>query len=416
LAISEPSRFHLAWIAPTFCAVVVAIIAASTGIEMIPLLILIAVGWALSLALISVISDFHERRSVTVILVICTTIVFGIIAIWDFKENRPLLNLQIYEIVTRDIDRNPKASGLQLEVSIVNDGRQSSFVKQWALQVKSPSMTLDGEPMVGQKPDPRVVSLPDITDEEFPPGKNTHGWLTFSFAFPHSDLMKIFSCSNPSSTTITLSAVDSKTLRRWSVSESPKELIDKHGCTDLPPLVQPAPNSPETKTPQAQVGRPPIRDTRVPPTAAVSAPNGIAITGGSVTNPTVNNYAPPKRELTEDQVKKFEDALSPYCPFAIAVRGYVGDEDSMQYADQFKKAVTSAGCTLARPMWLRDDNAAYGIWLVIKDADNVPKGANELVTALGAAGINAKTMTLPFIKPNDIYLAVTLNETRQPRQ
>lgn len=41
-----------------------------------------------------------------------------------------------------------------------------------------------------------------------------------------------------------------------------------------------------------------------------NAPNGILIAGGTVTNPTVNNYGPPSRRLTVDQKESLQAALS----------------------------------------------------------------------------------------------------------
>jgi hypothetical protein len=40
----------------------------------------------------------------------------------------------------------------------------------------------------------------------------------------------------------------------------------------------------------------------VAPQTTINAPNGIGISGGQVTNPTVNNFAPPERHLTPSQV------------------------------------------------------------------------------------------------------------------
>jgi len=45
----------------------------------------------------------------------------------------------------------------------------------------------------------------------------------------------------------------------------------------------------------------PAPATPPPPTQIISAPNGIAIGGGTVSNPIVNNFAPPMRSLTDAQ-------------------------------------------------------------------------------------------------------------------
>jgi hypothetical protein len=157
----------------------------------------------------------------------------------------------------------------------------------------------------------------------------------------------------------------------------------------------------------------PPQNTAPPtPPPNIFAPNGIAIGGGAVTNPTVNNYGPPQRQLTTDEREKFISYLRPFCPFEVVVRPIPGNAESMEYADQIVKAITEAGCTLGRTPFLIDTGVSYGIEIAIHDIKDIPLGANVLAGAFNAAGIKFRSVAGVVVPPNAVYVAVNLNDTR----
>jgi hypothetical protein len=146
------------------------------------------------------------------------------------------------------------------------------------------------------------------------------------------------------------------------------------------------------------------------PTVQVNAPNGIAIGGGNVTNPTVNNYAPPQRTMTAAQRATFVSVLKQTCPFEVAVRGVPGNAESMEYASQLGAAIQEAGCTLRRPRFLIDTTAGYGVWVMLHDKNNTPSGADALMDAFSKAGTPAKAGILDALEQGVIYLMVEFND------
>jgi hypothetical protein len=140
------------------------------------------------------------------------------------------------------------------------------------------------------------------------------------------------------------------------------------------------------------------------------APYGIAITGGNVSNPTVNNFGPAKRILTQEQREKFIASLRPNCPLEIAVRALPGNQESMEYAEQIAEAIRDAGCRLKRPKFLIDTAPSYGLQVFIYDKDKVPTAADSLAGALNAAGLKWTGLAVDMIEPDSTYLMVGLSD------
>jgi hypothetical protein len=213
-------------------------------------------------------------------------------------------------------------------------------------------------------------------------------------------------------------------LARQSVQQH-KEITN---VSPPPPSATPIPFTPTVASPSPRTLQRTVRPvlslkptpapamTPVPtPTSSpigANAPFGIAISGGNVTNPTVNNFAPPQRILTEDQRKAFVGILRTYCPFEIAVRGIPGNAESMAYAEQLMRAIKEAGCTLRRPKFLIDTSPSYGLWVILHDKENIPTGADALMEALSKTGSPAKGTTLDVIEPGVVYLMVGFNDTK----
>jgi len=144
----------------------------------------------------------------------------------------------------------------------------------------------------------------------------------------------------------------------------------------------------------------------------ISAPNGIAIGGGTVTNPTVNNYGPPQRQLTKDERDRFVAYLRPLCPFEVVIRGIPGNAESMEYADQIAAAITDAGCTRGRTPFLIDTAASYGIQIAIHDINDIPPAADALAGAFTEAGIKFSSVAGDPVKPKEVNVMVNLNGSK----
>jgi hypothetical protein len=119
------------------------------------------------------------------------------------------------------------------------------------------------------------------------------------------------------------------------------------------PLTVPTPRSsspPTQRTHSATQAAPaPPAPTVTPPQSPVtiaSAPNGIAITGGKVNQPTVNNYGPPKLEMNEAQRVAIRDAMKPFAGQKFTIFKHNMTEDSGAFADNLKTALVDAGLTV----------------------------------------------------------------------
>jgi hypothetical protein len=78
-----------------------------------------------------------------------------------------------------------------------------------------------------------------------------------------------------------------------------------------------------------------------------SAPNGIAIAGGTVTNPTVNNYGLMSRRLTANEENNLQAALS--SSKARVIIWFFGGDDTQRLAQDFYDVFHGAGWEMAAP-------------------------------------------------------------------
>lgn len=93
------------------------------------------------------------------------------------------------------------------------------------------------------------------------------------------------------------------------------------------------------------------------PTA--NAPNGIAIVGGTVTNPTVNNYnaSPPPRRLTDEQRRLLVGCLSAGTG-TFTVNAIMNNAEAYRYALDFSEVFAAAG-------WKNEQSVPVrSIWIV----------------------------------------------------
>lgn len=168
------------------------------------------------------------------------------------------------------------------------------------------------------------------------------------------------------------------------------------------------------RTINQQSSKPAKQSSHSAPTGSfdVSAPNGIAIGGGVVNNPTVNNYAPPERRLAPVARAALVSALRGR-NVKIDVGALLNVPDAQQYAQDFVSALREAGITPASPYILpmTDDNASKGIVVTIhgiayaqeKIAD-VPKDSPSgvLIDALTRAQITPISVHSDPNTPKDI--------------
>lgn len=79
-----------------------------------------------------------------------------------------------------------------------------------------------------------------------------------------------------------------------------------------------------------------------PPTTVINAPQGIGISGGNVTNPTVNNFAPPARRLSEPE-KALLVACAAQKPAKFTVSALANNMEAYNYAQDWLDVLTQAG-------------------------------------------------------------------------
>jgi hypothetical protein len=125
-----------------------------------------------------------------------------------------------------------------------------------------------------------------------------------------------------------------------------------------------------------------------PPTQAV-APNGIAITGGTVTNPTVNNYEPPQRTLSPSQRSELIELLRISGPFTITVRCAQGNFEAQTYSDSLISVLREAGWTVpANLLFITEVRQGQGLQIIMNDVKNAPPSAVVLYNDLKQAGVD----------------------------
>jgi hypothetical protein len=151
------------------------------------------------------------------------------------------------------------------------------------------------------------------------------------------------------------------------------------------------------------------------PTYTVANPAGSIVNQGSPNFGSQSVYnSPPERALVNPQRAVFISTMRTACPFEIAIRPIAGNAESMKYADQLSSAIKEAGCTPRRPKFLIDTAASYGVWVVLHDKENIPAGANVLVSALESLGAQPQGTVNDGLEPGVVYLMVALNDAEKP--
>jgi hypothetical protein len=146
------------------------------------------------------------------------------------------------------------------------------------------------------------------------------------------------------------------------------------------------------------------------PEQIVSAPNGIAVGGGTVSNPTVNNYGPQQRQLTPPQeslilsmvgVPPTSDFDGVYC--------IMGDQEGHVYAQQLWDVFSKAGWNVGKMVGLTSmTRNPAGLFIAVspEDAISPPDGVMRVYGALKAAGINVMAFKVGNLQKNHWYVFV----------
>jgi hypothetical protein len=195
------------------------------------------------------------------------------------------------------------------------------------------------------------------------------------------------------------------------IGEKPVEKPTPAPCPDQrEPTVTPRPGAKPSKS-HGPVVRYPITppktsDSSQPPQPTINAPNGIGISGGQVTNPTVNNYAPPQRVLDPATSQRFTQSLKDCGQYGIGLRHASGNEESSALAAQFEEAIKAANWTLIRPKFLIQENEGHGIFVLgPKTAEETP-AASCLEKALASIGVNITTTKVDDLPETDLYVGL----------
>ncbi len=135
----------------------------------------------------------------------------------------------------------------------------------------------------------------------------------------------------------------------------------------------------------------------------VSTPNGIAIVGnqGTVTNPTVNNFAAPNRRLSDEQRSALLACLRTN-PGAFTVNALANNSEAYRYAQDFSEVLTAAAWKNEWPtpvavvmiggaMWSGMRINVPGTWDVVSQHASIVGGSPEetAIRCLSAARVSA---------------------------
>jgi hypothetical protein len=98
---------------------------------------------------------------------------------------------------------------------------------------------------------------------------------------------------------------------------------------------------------ETQAERPPTPRAEAPPPQqqTIIAPNGIAIGGGVVSNPTVNNFAPPRRRISDTQKAEIAACLSKN-PGVVDIASIEGNPEAYDLAQDWFDIFRQANWTL----------------------------------------------------------------------
>lgn len=125
-----------------------------------------------------------------------------------------------------------------------------------------------------------------------------------------------------------------------------------------------------------------------------NAPNGIAIGGGTVTNPTVNNYSVPERHLSQIQRTEIESlaASLPESTTDFLTVEAENDPESSTYGDEIRAAFAAHGRAGGNQITLRlveTPPVPKGVYVLISGENDPNFGlAQKIANGLARAGVS----------------------------
>jgi hypothetical protein len=127
--------------------------------------------------------------------------------------------------------------------------------------------------------------------------------------------------------------------------------------------------------------------------STVSAPNGIAITGGNVTNPTVNNFGTPERHADAVQlakIKQVADSLPSDSPQWFFIET-MNDTETVNYAGEIESVFQQDGRVTSLITRLTErPPIPHGVFVITKgQEDEHFQIAQNIANGLSAAGVPA---------------------------
>ncbi|MBZ5660722.1 MAG: hypothetical protein LAO08_09970 [Acidobacteriia bacterium] len=186
-----------------------------------------------------------------------------------------------------------------------------------------------------------------------------------------------------------LDTADAETFRSYNIDSSPLTETIMAEITDLEQIInrQQVPMEPNKTAPVTALQRP---SPKTPPVQINNTPSGIAIGGGTVTNPTVNNFGPLNRRLNQKQTVDLESSARSACSTLglINVTASNGNQEAQRYALDFVNALKGGGCKadLSLPIpGLTPDVTGVGIG--VRDMNNIDPIAQALKRILSDAKV-----------------------------
>ena len=146
-----------------------------------------------------------------------------------------------------------------------------------------------------------------------------------------------------------------------------------------------------------------------------NCPNGICIGGENSGTATVNNFAPPPRTLTPEQVANLASFLRQNGSFRVVIFHAEHNFEAQNYADKLAEAIKSAGWTAVMDRSMEEVKQGEGLLIIVRDLKNPPPGSVILQNGLKQIGLYADGVAGPYIRDNEIWLYIGVqSETKQP--
>jgi hypothetical protein len=118
-----------------------------------------------------------------------------------------------------------------------------------------------------------------------------------------------------------------------------------------------------------------------------------------------SSLASAKRSLKPEQRSLLVTALKQYGSFELGVRN-AGTQEAQDYADQLKAALIEGGWKIRETQFLIANHQPLGLWVMVPNGKEPTKGANELLSALTAAGLNGKGIEVTALHEGTFDLIV----------